>query len=170
MKNFTLLLFSFGFLVTLNAQSVKGSLTLNGKTNTELKLETNSAVQLFKDFKTGKYKLGFNFKADGVKPNIYKETIVFFDFTTVIKRDGKVVKKMTRKQPIPYFPGDMGLPAEAFDFAGLLASDPEEEELQMIGTMPDGKYSVALMVNPMGIKGEIQPVEFTFTLRKRPGR
>lgn len=159
------------FSLISNAQSVKGKLTLNGKYNSELKLESNSAVQLFKEFKTGKYKLGFSFDADGVEPNIYKETIVFFEFITKIKKDGKLVKNVIRKQPIPYFPGDMDLPAEAFDFIGLMADNStNKEQMNMAGTIPEGNYTIELSVKPVDYKGKIKPVEFSFALGKRLGR
>lgn len=163
----TLLLITV-FTTFCNAQNVKGQLTLNGKSETKLELKTMSAVQLFKEFKTGKYKLKFNFDTKEVPQNIYKETIVFFDFTTIIKKDGKLVKNVVRKQPIPYFPGDMNIPAEAFDFIGVLASISKEKGNQ--GIMPEGKYSIQLQVKPVGFKGEFKPLEFSFILRKKPGR
>ena len=52
MKKYIALLVLISSL-SLQAQYVEGQLTLNGKTKTELKLESNSAVQLFKEFKTG---------------------------------------------------------------------------------------------------------------------
>lgn len=156
-----------------NAQSVEGELTLNGKTKIELKLESNSAVQLFKEFKTGKYQLKFNFSGRDLVKNVYKEEIVFFNFKTVVRKDGKLVKNVVRKVPLAYFPGDMGIPAEAFDFVGLLAIDPEEEGVQMIkkgstGLMPPGKYNVELYAEPVGTKGKVNPVVFSFTVRKSP--
>jgi hypothetical protein len=161
------------FTFQIQAQSVSGSLSLNGKSKTEIKLESNSVVQLFKEFKTGKYQLKFNFKADGVPENIYKETIVLFEFRTEIYKDGKLVKNLVRKQPIPYFPGDMDLPAEAFDFIGLFTVtswDDMERNPEMLGVIPEGNYSVKLYANPVGLKGEIKPLNFNFALRKRPGR
>lgn len=159
---------------SLNAQQIEGKLSLNGKSKTEIKLETNSAVQLFKEFKTGKYNLKFNYNSKEVPPNIYKESVVFFEFITVVKKDGELVKNIVRKQPIPYFPGDMDLPAEAFDFIGVLAFlDGKKAQTNYLekgyqGTLPAGEYNVQLMIRPIGVKGEIAPVEFNFTLRKRP--
>ncbi|NRB59885.1 MAG: hypothetical protein HRU50_08135 [Winogradskyella sp.] len=171
-NSLTLLILLFAF-VTLNAQSVSGKLTLNEKSETTLKLKTNSAVQLFKDFKTGKYQLQFSFDGEDLPTNVYNEKIVFFEFITTIKKDGELVKNVIRKQPIPYFPGDMGIPAEAFDFVGLLASNPIEDEdpsEQMIGTMPEGKYQIELAIKPIGLEGEIESLTINFILRKRPGR
>lgn len=111
MKNTYITLIVLFATLLINAQEVNGALTLNGKSKTELKLETNSAVQLFKDFKTGKYKLKFSFDGNKLPTNVYKEEIVFFEFITSVKKDGKLVKNVIRKQPIPYFPGDMFIPA-----------------------------------------------------------
>lgn len=155
---------------SINAQAVAGSITLNGKHKTELKLETNSAVQLFKEFKTEKYQLGFSFKADDVKPNMYGETIIFFDFITEVRKDGKLIERIVRSKPIPYFPGEMLVGAESFDFIGVLASIDSNEKPDFIGTMPAGKYQISLMAVPKGVTGEIEPLEMYFMLRKRPTR
>lgn len=163
------LLALFISVVTLNAQNLEGELTINGKSNTEINLETNSAVQLFKAFKTGKYQLQFNFDANDIPKNIYGETIVLFEFKTEIYKDGKLVKNLSRKQPIPYFPGEMQLPAEAFDFAGLLVFqswDDMKRKEGSFGVMPKGKYSVKLYATPKGFSGEIRPVEFEFNILK----
>jgi len=53
-------------LISANAQSLKGKLSVNGESQVKLKLETNSAVQLFKEFKIGKHHLKFNFETDGI--------------------------------------------------------------------------------------------------------
>ena len=74
---YSLLAIAIGLVFFANAQSVKGKLSLNGKSETTLKLETNSVVQLFKEFKTGKYKLQFSFDGDDLPTNIYNEKIVF---------------------------------------------------------------------------------------------
>lgn len=156
-----------------NAQSVKGSLTLNNKSQTELQLESNSIVQLFKAFKKGTYQLGFNFEANDTPKNIYGEHIVLFEFRTEIYKDEKLVKNLVRKQPIPYFPGDMMLPAESFDFVGLFivtSWDDMDKKPELLGVLPEGNYRVKLYASPIGVEGEIKPLDFSFSLRKRPGR
>lgn len=176
-------IFLFTLLISfsIRAQSVQGRLTLNGKSKTSLKLESNSAVQLFKDFKTGKYQLQFSFDGKDLVKNLDKETIVFFNFRTVVKKDGKLVKNVIRKHPIPYFPGDMSIPSEAFDFVSVLAitswddmqGDSKETVPtlnELLGLMPEGNYSVQLFAEPIEVKGKIAPVEFNFYGRKRPGK
>ncbi|NQZ42984.1 MAG: hypothetical protein HRT65_01650 [Flavobacteriaceae bacterium] len=162
--------------ISAQAQYVEGKLTLNGKSKTSLELDSNSAVRLFKEFNSGKYRLQLSFDEKDLVKNLNKEAIIFFNFRTVVKKDGKLVKNVIRKYPIPYFPGEYSIPAEAFDFVGLLASDPQEEEvLQMMkegthGLIQAGEYSIELTVLPIGIKGKIAPVTFNFYGRKRPGK
>lgn len=172
MKTLFTFILTFCLCSLINAQNVKGKLTLNGKSQTKLELTSNSAVALFKEFKQGKYKLQFFFEAKDIPKNMYKETIIFFDFITVIKKNGKLVKNIQRKQPIPYFAGEMFIPAEAFDFIGALATLNEEEQATLIkkgyqGTMPKGKYSVQLNIKPVGFKGETASLEFGFSLGDR---
>ncbi|MFP2997834.1 hypothetical protein ABN763_18115 [Spongiivirga sp. MCCC 1A20706] len=172
MKSLQLLMIGILLLSTsVNfAQEATGQLLINGKSKFEIQAETNSAVQLFKEFKTGKYQLGFNFKADDVKPNMYGETIIFFDFVTEVRKDGKLVERIVRSKPIPYFPGEMLVGAESFDFIGVLAGIDSNEKPDFIGTMPAGKYQISLMAVPKGVSGEIEPLEVYFILRRRPTR
>ncbi len=156
------------FVFCANAQKVEGKLTINGKSNSSLTLETNSAVQLFKEFKLQEYKLGFSFDANRVTPNIYNETVVYFEFITQVRKDGKLIKEVKRAQPFPYFPGDMYLAPESFDFIPILASIDAEGELA--GTLPQGKYNITLAVKPINAEGAIQKVGFDFVLRRRPTR
>lgn len=155
--------------LSVNAQSVEGQLNLNGKSKMNLELKSNSAVQLFKDFKTGKYKLGFSFKGKELVKNLNKEEVVFFEFITVVKKDGKLVKNVVRKQPIPYFPGDMNLPAEAFDFIGILANLKNENPKALMekgttGLMEAGNYSFELYAKPVGVGGKVNPVLIQFKI------
>lgn len=151
------------------SQTVEGQLTLNRKNQTKLELKSSSAVQLFKEFKTGKHKLGFSFKGSNLKQNANKEEVVFFEFITIVKKDNQLLKKHLRKQPIPYFPGEMNVPAEAFDFISFLANANQLEVSQLmkkdqIGLMSSGTYQVELIVKPVGVKGSIKPLIFEFNI------
>ncbi|PQJ15326.1 hypothetical protein [Aureicoccus marinus] len=171
------ILFAIVFLLALNlqAQSVEGRLSLNGKSKTTLELKNASAVHLLSEFKEGKYRLNFEFEADNLvgfyQDESGKRKVVFYEFKTVVKRNGRLVKNVIRKNPIPYFPGEYSLSAEAFDFVGTLAENPmEEEEMQMlkkggISRIIPGTYSIELSVRPIGAKGGIKPVVFNFTVK-----
>jgi hypothetical protein len=163
---FMLILASIGLV---NAQSIDGELLLNGKKSALIELETNSVTDLFKAFKTREHELSFRFKSNDTPKYLYGESIVFFDFITQVKKDGKLIKEVRRDQPFPYFPGDMFLAPECFDFIPVLASI-EKEEGPLRGTLPAGKYSVILKAVPRDAKGSIETLEIYFALRKRPTR
>ena len=160
------------FTAQIKAQSVKGKLTLNEKSRVNLEMETNSVTSLFKDFKTRKYQLQFSFNAYAVKPNMYGEKVVFFDFVTQVKKNGKLIKEVRREQPFPYFPGDMFLGPESFDFISILSTvdGGDINNPDNVGTIPEGEYAITLRVIPHGFKGNINPLEIYFALRKRPTR
>ncbi|MEM6687737.1 MAG: hypothetical protein AAF617_18315 [Bacteroidota bacterium] len=169
MKTITLLtIMLVSICATINAQSVKGKLLLNKKSEAGIELTSSSAVQLFKEFKTGKYQLQFMYDGEGLSKNKHEEEVVFFSFATVVKKDGKIIQKMMRQQPIPYFPGDMLLPAEAFDFIGILASsnDTKSSKSRNTGIMSAGRYTVELSVAPLGVRGNIEPVVFDFVVKE----
>lgn len=157
-----------------HAQEINGQLNINGKSKVNLELTNHSAVQLFKEFLSGRYKTQFSFKASDVPKNKYDETVVHFEFITTVKKDGKLVKNVIRKQPIPYFPGDIAISgAESFDFISILSTmnskgviDPEVIKSGKYGVMPAGLYEVQLMVRPVGFKGEISPVNLMFNVSK----
>lgn len=160
------------FSVQLQAQQIEGKLTLNNKEKTTLELVSKSAVQLFKEFKQNKYKIGFNFREEGFKKNLEGELVIFFDFKTVVKKDGKTIRRIKRHMPVPYFPGEMFLPAEAFDFISVLAvtswDDMEKRVFvpqEKLGIMKSGKYEVELSAIPRDVEGEIAPVTFEFVVR-----
>ena len=156
----------------LKAQSVRGEITLNGDNKFEITPETNSVISLFKDFQTKKYELQFRFKAYDVPKNIYGETVVFFNFKTQIKKDGKLIKELQRKEPLPYLQGEGSLTAESFDFISMLSSidGNDTKNSKYLGTLPEGEYKIVLQMIPLGFKGNINPLEIYFVLRRRPTR
>jgi len=160
------------FVQQTKAQQIKGQLTINNKETTRLELSSASAVHLFKNFKEGKYKIGFNFKADELQKNSEGEFIVFFDFKTVIKKDGKVLRRIKRHMPVPFFPGEMFLPAEAFDFISVLSVTSWDDMVKKTfvsqeksGIMKSGNYEIELSVVPKDVEAEVTPVTFGFSVR-----
>ncbi|CAL2091155.1 hypothetical protein [Tenacibaculum sp. 190524A05c] len=170
--NILIVLLVFLISIQLKAQEINGGLLLNNNKEIMLSLESKSAVDLFKQFKVNTYKIGFNFKADGLKKNEEGEFVVFFDFMTVVKKDGRTIRKVRRHIPMPYFPGEMFLPAEAFDFIGVLSvtswDDMEKRTFvpqQKSGILKSGKYEVQLSAIPRDVKGKIDPVTFGFVVK-----
>ena len=148
------------------AQSIEGRVTLSGLShNTTLKEAT--AVDLFKSFKDGKYKINFSFKAKDVN----KRNIVLFDMKTTIKLNGKTIAKSVR-EGWAWLPEDMYVPVEAFDLIpGLqkagsvsLSRIPPDK---MDATLPKGKYEITLEMDPSStaIKGKVKPLTFSFTVK-----
>lgn len=171
-KTIFLAVFVLGVQGIIQAQSVNGALTLNGKSKVQLELETNSVTALFKDFKAKKYEMHFQFEADEIPENSYGETLVFFDFITQVKKDGKIIKEVKREAPFNYFPGDMFLAPETFDFIPILSeiAGNDVKNPKYSGILPEGKYSIILFIEPKGVMGTINPLEVYFALRKRPTR
>ncbi|MCH2034458.1 MAG: hypothetical protein MK202_13185 [Tenacibaculum sp.] len=158
--------------ISLSAQHIKGELNINKRQKMTLELTSKSAVNLFKEFKQEKYKIGFNFQAEELNKNAEGEFVVFFDFLTVVKKDGRTIRKVKRHIPVPYFPGEMFLPAEAFDFIGILSVTSWDDMVkktfvgqEKLGILKAGKYEVELGVVPRDVKGEIAPVTFGFVVK-----
>ncbi|WP_422860560.1 hypothetical protein ACOKFD_06905 [Flagellimonas sp. S174] len=171
-KTIFLAVFVLGAHGSIQAQSVDGALTLNGKSKVQLELETNSVTALFKDFKAKKYEMYFQFEADEIPENSYGETLVFFDFITQVKKDGKVMKEVKREAPFNYFAGDMFLAPETFDFIPILSelAGNDVKNPKHSGILPEGEYRIALQAVPKGCKGAIDPLDIYFVLRRRPTR
>lgn len=83
-----------------------------------------------------------------------------------------MIKEVKCDQLIPYFPGDMYVAPESFNFIPVLASidSASLEEEAYYGTMPEGKYQIQLIAKPVGFKGAVNPLNIYFALRKRPTR
>lgn len=145
------------------AQSVKGEILISEKSNTEIKLGTNKAVDLYATFREQKIPILFRFKGTDIPLNEEKKEVVEFVFTTILKKDGKVIKKQKR-EPMPFFPGDMLMPVETFDFISLL-SDNGKNSRDNVSKMEPGKYEIILEVKPVNIKGQISPASFRFAIK-----
>ncbi len=145
----------FCFIFSSYAQGIKGNITINDSSKSTIKMEDPYVVNLFKDFKTGKHQIKFSFKGDysskGEKPDFS-----FFTFKTTVKRNGKTIKSLARK-PMPYLPGDMLIPVEAFDFIYVLSTIGQEglTYSKNTGALPTGKYEIVLEATPISGEGPI---------------
>ena len=114
MKTITLTVFTLLFAVSLvSAQEFKGKLNIKGVSQSS-SIKYSEPVKLFKDFKDNKYQIVFTLDAKS-------DQIVLFDMVTTVSVNGKVISKSSRKN-WPWLPGDMYVPAEAFDFIPALQS------------------------------------------------
>jgi len=140
-----------------SAQTIGGNIYLNnfksGATFQEL-----TPVQLFKQFKDNKISLGFTLKSNS--------EIVLFDMKTTVKHKGAVINSSTRPG-WPWLPGDLFVPAEAFDFIPML------QKLMARGTptvtfLPAGEYEIIMQMVPSAgqdVKGSIMPATLKFTVQ-----
>ena len=136
-----------------NAQLVQGEMLLGEQSKTEIKLKNNKAVNLYAAFREGNYPVHFIFSTDAVPLNSDKKEVVQFVFTTTVKRDGKIIGNVKRN-PIPFFPGDMFMPVETFDFISILSNLQTNSE-DRISEIPKGNYEILLEAKPINMKGEI---------------
>lgn len=152
MKKFSLLLFVIvqfsGF-----AQLVQGEIKVKEQSKIELQARNNLAVSLYADFRENKYPIQFSFTGNAIPLNSDKKTVVQFVFTTTVKKDGKVVG-ITKRNPIPFFPGDMLMPVETFDFVSILSGLQNTSE-DTISEIPKGNYEILLEAKPVNVKGDI---------------
>jgi hypothetical protein len=133
---------------------VQGEMKINEQSKAEIMLKSNKIVNLYADFREKKHQINFVFKAIDFPQNSDKQEVVQFVFSTTVKKDGKVLGNFKRS-PIPFFPGDMLMPVETFDFISIL-SNIQTNSNETISEIPKGNYEVILEAKPVGVKGEIQ--------------
>jgi hypothetical protein len=135
------------------AQLVQGELKIKEQSKLELTVQSNKAVNLYADFRENKYPIQFAFTGNSIPVNSDKKMVVQFIFTTTVKKEGKIIGT-TKRNPIPFFPGDMFMPLETFDFISILSSLQTNSE-DRISEIPKGNYEILLEAKPVGVKGEI---------------
>ncbi|HLP63248.1 hypothetical protein [Flavobacterium sp.] len=154
MKNtITVLLFTVASFFS-HAQLVQGEVKINEQSKAEITLKSNKIVNLYADFRDKKHQIHFVFTGIDIPQNSDKQEVVQFVFNTTVKKDGKVLGSLKRS-PIPFFPGDMFMPVETFDFISIL-SNIQTNSNETISEIPKGNYEVILEAKPLGVKGEIQ--------------
>lgn len=144
--------------IPLNQKAqVAGELLVNGKSSVEIRLTEGNVVDLFKNFKTGKHQIQFNFKGSGLAKDHEGRGVALFTFVTEIYKDGKLMRNVKR-EPLVFFPGEMHEPVEAFDVIPLLSfaqGNPLENGIYP-GKLTKGKYLVKIKAIPMGSSGKIE--------------
>lgn len=154
MKKIILTYILFGFTSLSFAQLVQGEIKISEQSKVEIILKSNKIVNLYADFREKKYPIHFVFTGIDIPNNSEKQEVVQFVFNTIVKKDGKVLGNIKRS-PIPFFPGDMLMPVETFDFIAIL-SNIQTNSNERISEIPKGNYEVILEAKPLGVKGEIQ--------------
>ncbi len=154
-----LLIIAFLFLGwQIQAQLIQGELKINEQTKAEISLKSNKIVNLYAAFRAQKHKINFVFTGTDLPVNEEKQQVVQFVFNTIVKRDGKVLGN-SKRSPIPFFPGDMLMPVETFDFISIL-SNIQTNTNDKISEIPSGAYEIILEAKALGIKGNISSARF----------
>lgn len=154
----TILIFLLVFAIKSQAQLVQGELKIDEKSKAELSIKGNKAVNLYADFRENKHKINFVFTTTDIPLNSEKKEVVQFVFATTIVKDGRKIGTIKRS-PIPFFPGDMFMPVETFDFISIL-SNIQTNSNDKISEIPSGNYEIILEAKALGVKGEIAPARF----------
>lgn len=163
MKKFILLLV-IGFVINnpiSYSQSISGKVSVAGFSK-DGTIKEQSPVELFKSFKENKFKIYFSFKSTAPEKN----SIVLFDMKTTVKKNGKVIGTSSRPG-WPWLPGDMFVPAEAFDFIPQLQKDGERIKKGDKMNKFSGSYEIILemIVSPgQETFGSIAPATISFKL------
>lgn len=157
MKN-TILILLVIFGINTQAQHIQGEIKINEKSKAEISINTNKIVNLYAAFREQKHKINFVFTGTDLPINEEKQEVVQFIFNTIVKRDGKILGN-SKRSPIPFFPGDMFMPVETFDFISIL-SNIQTNSNDKISEIPSGTYEIILEAKALNIKGNIAPARF----------
>jgi len=97
-----------GMNIAVKAQDAKGYISIEEPPPI---MHSGKLVEMFADFRDKPGSLVFHLESDA--------KVVPVSFQTTVKRNGKLGGSVKRK-PMPYFPGEMIMCPEAFDFISLL--------------------------------------------------
>jgi hypothetical protein len=136
-----------GAVHSAHAQEVRGAVQIDSPPE---ELESGSLLDLFAGFREGEHQIHLQFKSDA--------PFVPVQFQTVVRKDGKRLGRATR-DPMPYFPGDMLMGPEAWDFVPILHRSTNRE-----GRLPPGDYEVTLVAENVEGEAGIRPATFGFTV------
>jgi len=132
------------------AQDVRGAVIVD---NPPEALESGSLLDLFAAFRTGEHQIHLEFESDA--------DVVPVQFQTIMRKDGETLGR-SRRDPMPYFPGDMLMCPEAWGFIAMLNELADDE-----GQLPPGDYEVLLVAENVEGEAGIEPAEFQFTVPRR---
>lgn len=152
------LLFAIIFTIQSKAQLVQGELKIDGNSKAEINLKGNKVVNLYANFRENKHKINFVFTSTDVPLNSDKKEVVQFVFSTTVKKDGKVLGAIKRN-PIPFFPGDMLMPVETFDFISIL-SNLQTNTNDKVSEISSGNYEIIIEAKSFNTKGNISSARF----------
>lgn len=159
MKNIiSLIICLFAFVVTSVAQEVQGKILLNERSENRIELKVSEPVGLYAQLREKAVAINFVFEGKGLSRTSSGQEVALIWFRTTVKHNGKEIG-VGKRDPMPFFPGDMWMPVETFDIISILAGGKANAKLS------PGKYEVVLEAMPTGAKGEIKPASLFFEVR-----
>lgn len=163
MKNLLYLIF-LGLILSNQtiAQEIKGKLVVDGASKKELSLKSSNAVDLYAALRDQAYPIQFSFEGKGLAKTESGNEVAIIWFRTTLKKDGRVISKQERA-PMPFFPGDMWMPVETFDFVSQLTTASGKPDLS--SKIPAGTYEVTLEAGPVGVMGTVSSATLVFSVK-----
>jgi hypothetical protein len=153
----TVLLFTLG--TALHAQSGKGAITIGGRNEWKVEMTSNSVVDLYAQFRGKDMPILFNFDATGILKSTTGKAYAPVRFTTTVRYNGKVIGSK-KTDATPFFPGDMWMPVENFEFVPILFNTLGKGQSD---ELPKGQYEINLQAESQGIR--INPGKIVFEVR-----
>lgn len=144
------------------SQNFSGRMSVSGlDRGSTIKEET--PLQFFKSFKDNRYKIGFSFNSKDVP----KDGIVLFDMKTTVKLNGRTIGSATRGG-WPWLPGDLFVPAEAFDFIPILQRQSRKLRGRAPSRLAPANYEIILEMKPAAgqdVSGSVSPATISFKVQ-----
>ncbi len=151
------------------AQRAEGKITVNGASQQTLE-GRESIIHHFGDFKTGKHSLVFELKTSDFPKLEDGKEVAIVQFETIVKVGGKEISRK-KSSPLPFFPGEMGMPLEAFEVVspiflnqyGLEKSLNTNPKLTVVAK-PKTRYDVEIRASVLNGEGKIAPTYLVIIL------
>jgi hypothetical protein len=139
--------------------SIKGNIKVNGESKANIELKSQHPVDLYAAFRKEEHKINFSFEGTGLQTTADQQEYCLVQFTSIIFFNGKPIETVKRK-PFPFFPGDMLMPVETFDFIPSLQQLANKNN----GLLPKGNYEIRLQANSTDAKGIVNSAIILFSL------
>lgn len=149
--------------LAVQAQDAKGKITVGGKANYRIEQKRESVVHHYADFRTGKHPIVFSLESKGFPVTSDRKEVVTVTFETIVKADGKVISR-SKGKPMPFFPGEMGMPIETFDIIQSVSAhqhgpkaSKDTKGLLLRTTKKPVTYEIEIRAETLNGKGNIAP-------------
>jgi hypothetical protein len=158
-----LLIIATAFLsISAQGQQASGNLLVNGKSRWVSEKQL-SVVHHFADFKTGKHQILFNLKTSEYPKLSDGKEVALVAFEPIVKLKGREISR-SKSSPLPFFPGEMNIPVETFDFISPIflhqngLGKKMRQSPELILKQPfSARYEIEIRVELLTGEGKIEP-------------